>query len=147
MPSALFELRDHGRVELERGATGGDTLERGTDGINLEEIVGRDLSDLRAAKRGADDEAEEFEVAQRFAHGPLADAELLRDARFDDARAGRESAAENVFDELLADLFAEHASFERGAGAGHRGLAPGLLSNECARAMRGATKDYRLCFD
>ena len=47
----LFELREHGRVELERGAASGDTLERGADGIDLEEVVGRDLADLRAAER------------------------------------------------------------------------------------------------
>ena len=132
VPEHLFEMREHGRVELEGGATGGDAFERGADRIDLEEIVGGDLPNLRAAKWGADDETEKLEVAQRLAHWPLADAELLRDARFDDARAGREAAAEDVFDELLADFFAEDASFERWAGAGHRGLALRLDSGECA---------------
>ena len=43
-------------------------FERRANGIDLEEILGRDLPHLRAAERGADDEAEQLEIAQRFAN-------------------------------------------------------------------------------
>ena len=85
---------------LRRRGRAATAFERGADRIDLEEVVGGDLANLRAAERGADDEAEQLEVAQRFANGPLADAELLRDPGLDDARARREPAVQDVFDQF-----------------------------------------------
>ena len=129
-------LRERLVVDLQRCGARGDTFERGANRINLEEIVCRDLANLRAAERRADDEPEQLEIAQRFANGPLADTELLRDACLDDARAGRQPAVQDVFDEFLANLFPEDAPLER----------PALVVVHAERlgAWRGCTGGRRL---
>src|SRR5439155_20081 len=71
-------------VDARRRLAGGKALERGADRIAFEQVVGRDLPDVRAAERRADDESKELEVAKGLTDGRLTDAELLRDPGLDD---------------------------------------------------------------
>ncbi len=98
----------------------GDSFERGPDRIDLDEVGRRDFSDSRSSKRLADDESEEFKVAECFSHGSLADTHLLGDPRFNDAVAGLQVAAKDGVEQELLDVFAEDAASRPIAGFIHR---------------------------
>ena len=88
----FLEPLQAGVVDARRRRARGHALECSANGINLEQLVGCDLADLRAPERRADDEPEHREVAERFTHRGLADAKLLREARF--RRCGSRAAAD-----------------------------------------------------
>jgi hypothetical protein len=104
-----LELLQRRRVDANCRVPCRETLEDRADRIQLHQFLDRNLANDRTAKRGADDESEQIEIAQRLPHRRLADAELLRNAHLDDAFAGRQAAVENLFDQLVANLIAEDA--------------------------------------
>jgi hypothetical protein len=122
-----------------RGARG-DPFERRADRVDLEEFVRGDLAHLGAAERRADHEPEQCQVAQRFPHRGLADAELLRQAGLDNTGAGRQSSAQDVVDQLFANLVSEYPPL-------HRLRLVGFFSHQCPlRRTRSdlSANDYRL---
>src|SRR5918993_53433 len=106
-----FEFFQRRLIDALSRVARGKTFEDRPDRIELHELLDRNLTDDSAAKRGADDEPEQVEVAERLSNRCLTDAELLRDAHLDDALARCELAIEDVFDQLIADLVAENAAF------------------------------------
>ena len=102
--------------------TRGQALEDRPDRIELHELLDRNLADDGASKRRAHHETEQVEVAQRLADRRLTDAELLGDAHLDDALARRQTAVEDVFDQLVANLVAKDAALaSRALGSRHFG--------------------------
>ena len=53
----------------------------------------------------------QFEVAKSLAHRRLADAVVLGDAGFDQSIARDQMSAQDLFDEAVADVFAQDAAF------------------------------------
>src|SRR4030088_2420037 len=112
LPHRVDQLCETGQrfvVDARRGGACGDALERGANRIQLNQILDRDLANLRAAERRARDEAEQLEVAKRLTDRRLAHPHFLREPRFDDARPRRQPAAENIVDQLFANLFTKYA--------------------------------------
>jgi hypothetical protein len=109
----LLELLQAGRIDARGRFSRRQPFERRANGVDLHEVFDGDLPDHRAAVRRADNEAEQLEIAQRLSYGGLADAKPLRDARLDDAVARRETAVEDVVDQVIADVLAKHAPLQR----------------------------------
>ena len=80
---------ERGDVTLEvlRRQPGGELLERGAHGVDLDHLLLVEHADAGATERLGLDQSQQLEVAQRLAHGRLARAELLRDPRLDEPLA------------------------------------------------------------
>ena len=105
-----------------------ERLERRAHRERLEQLLGRERAHRAAAERLVDDAAELLEVAQRLAHRRLRDAELLRDPRLDQPRAGRVLAREDALQDHVLDLLAQVGAGERRLGHWHAVRPPSSVS-------------------
>ena len=96
-------------------------LERAADSVDLAQALAHHLGDIGAATRNVGDQPGRLELAQRFAHRPLAGAEFLGDAQFDQSLAGivvaADYAAQQCFLEALAQRRVDESPCTRRAFA------------------------------
>src|SRR5690242_15511947 len=89
------------------GLTGGETFERGANFRELDQIAVGRFAHTGAPQRLADDEPEQFEIAERLTNRPLTDADLLSDPGFDDPVTRLQIALEDRVEEIFLDILTE----------------------------------------
>ena len=109
LPNEILCFQDHFRSEAGEGKTHGQTFEGGSDGEDLCDIIGAELSDDHRSVRKYGCQALRMETLDGVAHRHSAHAQDFGEILLPNRNASRQAAADNLVSEMsICDHFGVH---------------------------------------